>query len=95
MTVTHSSIFSNTAASSGGGIFIGPDTRLYLENSTISGNRQNGGNFDLHGGGGVSLAGPAILVHTTIANNLAATKGDGLWLNNPLAKVETRNSRYR
>jgi uncharacterized repeat protein (TIGR01451 family) len=73
MTITHSTIYSNTAEDDGGGIYLHQGGGVVeITNSTISGNRANGS------GGGLYLeAGKSKLTHVTISDNVADDDSDG------------------
>lgn len=80
LTITNSSILSNTAGVGGGGIANMPSGRLSISNSTISGNKTTVGE-----GGGINHGGIALTIdQSTIANNQANGSGGGILSTGPM-----------
>jgi len=77
--VTNSTIRRNVHGGSGGGIRSSGCSRLWVVDSTITGNRATG-TGEGQGGGGVYLAGgtQAELINTTVENNTAVGGGGGI-----------------
>jgi uncharacterized repeat protein (TIGR01451 family) len=70
MTITHSTVYSNSAELAGGGIYVGWDATLTLSNTTLSGNHA------VKWGGGLRLnTGVATIANSTISGNWAASGG--------------------
>jgi len=96
-TMHNGSISNNNSVSSGGGISISGGT-VTLYAGTISGNRANGTNALVHGGGGIAWTNEEALLNLTIApavvlsNNIAAT---GLRINDALNNVHNINANGR
>ena len=68
MTVSQSAIIFNSADSDAGGIYVESGERLWLENSTVSGNQLVGTSYD-EKGAGLKIEGDATMVNSTIVNN--------------------------
>jgi CSLREA domain-containing protein len=79
VTVDGSSVISNTASASGGGIYNGA-TLTVTNSSAIRGNRADGTNSDDGGGGIYSYAGRTVLEAGSVISNAAAVGGGGIFV---------------
>lgn len=89
LAIERSSFINNTANSQGGGLWM-RNAPATITNSTFSGNKTLGSDFNRVGGGMV-LYGPATLLNNTIANNSAGWVAGGV-LADKAFKVTAKNT---
>ncbi|MDX2215058.1 MAG: DUF4347 domain-containing protein [Oculatellaceae cyanobacterium bins.114] len=88
LTISNTTFANNTAANQGGGLWMF-DAPATITNSTFSGNRTLGTDFN-RVGGGMALYGPATIVNSTFANNRAGWVGGAIAANSD--PVSVRNT---
>ncbi|MFU8833096.1 MAG: choice-of-anchor Q domain-containing protein, partial [Wenzhouxiangella sp.] len=86
-TISGNTTESPGSVSRGGGLYVDLNSEIFLNNSTISGNSAQG---DDGQGGGIHLirGSNAALMHTTLANNTAASGADGIHLVPPTQFID-------
>jgi predicted outer membrane repeat protein len=90
LTISNTTFANNTANKQGGGLWM-MDAPLTLTNSTFSGNKTLGSDFNRNGGG-MALYGSATITNCTIANNSAGWVGGGILAND--SPVTVRNTLF-
>ena len=91
LTIENSIISGNQAWDWGGGLWVVPhaDTKTFIRNSTITGNKATGESNGRGIGGGIAAQFYMELTHVTIVNNTAKDKGGGVHLS-----IQFQRSRF-